>query len=328
MSLANEDDENLNHSSASSDGEFSDPLCVDVPTEGDSPSPSMSKEQQMVDSSSLLKAEHTMLPTKKKLSQWLTFYVKFCSSAGNQDKLLKVLQWSLWLLANTTTNNKSPRQRWMGAISDELSWARYVTRLLGLPVAVEAAANDSWTLSTSTTHSSCSSRNNVYRAIGKILSYSMVAYHPLEMLAYLQWKKPAAATAAASSSKQSKWHQPERWSYLSCRFWLAYTAAELTQCVLHWRELQKQKHLLEEAKKNDNENQQSDAVSTTSIRELDAQISNTQLQAVRDALFLLPCLHWSLTDWDTKPWLRPHTVNTLMWAESIVSLYQAVKNQL
>lgn len=301
------------------------------------------KGQRQIDAAAAAKtATRIALLSKKKLQQWLAFYVRFCGSAGNQDKVLKVLQWSLWLLANTTarTARKTPNQHWMGAISDELSWARYVTRLLGLPVAVEAAANDSWTLCSS---SSSKSSRSVYRALGKILSYSMVAYFPLEMLAYLQWKKPAAAAAAAASSSRSKWHQPERWSYLSCRFWLAYTAAELTQCIWHWRELQQQKRLLEEAKKNDDDddaqyssdnhdtsstNNNDAAAHAHSIRALDAQMADARLQAVRDALFLLPCVHWSRSDWDTRPWLRPHAVNALMWAESVVSLYQAVKNQL
>ena len=317
--MAKDEEENLNLGDSSSDGEFSDPLCVDVPTDdplklsGSSSSDEKEKEAP-------LETTTPSTPTVKKTAiircfqQWLAFYVKFCSSAGSQDKLLKVLQWSLWLLANTTITaggKKSPNQRWMEFLSYEVSWARYVSRLLGFPVALEAAVNDSWALDKS---------SKLYRTIGRVLSYSMVAYHPLEALAYVQWRKPPSNN---NDTPKSKWHQPERWSYLSCRFWLAYVAAELVQCILQWRTLQEQKRLLEQSKKKD------ESITTSvSVLQLNAQLSNTQLQTVRDALFLLPCLTWSLKNWDTKPLLTTHTVTTLMWAESIVSLYQAIRNQL
>ena len=268
------------------------------------------------------------------LRRWLTFYVKFAGSAGNQDKLLKILQWSLWLMAHTggassrTSHNVNTisKQQWMSRISDQLSWARYATRLLGFPVAVEAALTDSWTLDKS---------SPVYRTIGKILAYSMVGYHPTEMVAYLQWQKPAPPPASSSAgfdnqaesavSTKRWWHAPPAtWSYISCRFWLVYIGAELTQCILQWRELRAQKVALEEAKKQDSSG---DNTSSSSIPDLNTQLANVQLQTVRNALFLLPCIHWCLPKWDTQPWLRPYTVNALMWGEAVVSLYQAIQNQ-
>jgi Peroxisomal biogenesis factor 11 (PEX11) len=311
--------EEENHGDSSSDGEFSDPLCVEVPSSTDDPlklsgSSSDDKEEEAPLEKTFRTPTRKAKTTIQCFQQWLPFYVKFCSSAGNQDKLLKVLQWSLWLLANTattarTSGKKSPNQRWMEFLSYEVSWARYVSRLLGFPMALEAAVNDSWTLDKS---------SKLYRAIGKILSYSMVAYHPLEALAYVQWRKPPPTNNDTTTPVKSKWHQPERWSYLSCRFWLAYVAAELVQCILQWRTLREQKRLLEQSNNKTEE----------SLAQLNAQLSNTQLQTVRDALFLLPCLTWSLKNWDTKPLLKPHTVTTLMWAESIVCLYQAIRNQL
>lgn len=315
-----------NSSSSDSDGEFSDPLCVDAAdaNHNDEPertTPATDEAHNVM--SSLVGSDVTPKRLWQSVKQFLAFYVRFGGSAGNQDKLLKVLQWSLWLLANTggRHNHQTQSGRWMGRISDEVSWARYVTRLLGLPVALEAAVSDSWTLDDKK-----SNNRIVYKVIGKILAYSMVAYHPTEMLAYLQWKKPAAAAATNGSSKgRRRVVTPERWSCLSCRFWLAYTAAELAQCVLRWRELRARRLRLEQAKKNDDD--ADDDVGSSSLRGLDAQLADVRLQTARDALFLLPCVHWSLPRWDTKPWLRPATVSALMWAEAVVSLYQAVRNQ-
>jgi len=317
-------------SCSSSDGEFSDPLCVDAEEEDGGPmeaSPSTvtahpNKKPSLWVRSGINKAAF--------LRRWLTFYVKFAGSAGNQDKLLKILQWSLWLMAHTGPSsfsnnvNTISKQQWMSRISDQVSWARYVTRLLGFPVAVEAALTDSWTLDKS---------SPVYRTIGKLLAYSMVGYHPTEMVAYLQWQKPAppassSAVADYQGELKKKWWQapPATWSYISCRFWLVYIAAELTQCILQWRELRARKLALEEAKKQDSST--AGDKSSCSIPDLNAQLANVQLQTVRNALFLLPCIHWSLPKWDTQPWLRPYTVNALMWGEAVVSLYQAIQNQL
>jgi hypothetical protein len=36
----------------------------------------------------------------------------------------------------------------------------------------------------------------------------------------------------------------------------------------------------------------------------------------------LPCINWSLPNWDIDPMLPENVVNGLMWLESIVCLYQ------
>ena len=56
------------------------------------------------------------------------------------------------------------------------------------------------------------------------------------------------------------------------------------------------------------------------------QQQNLRLQILRDLLFTLPAIHWSLPNWDTNPWLSEPIVNTLMWLESVVCMYQGVKS--
>jgi hypothetical protein len=55
-----------------------------------------------------------------------------------------------------------------------------------------------------------------------------------------------------------------------------------------------------------------------------AVVKHLQLQLVRDLLFTLPAIHWSLPHWDTDPWLPEPIVNTLMWLESVVCMVQSI----
>jgi hypothetical protein len=55
--------------------------------------------------------------------------------------------------------------------------------------------------------------------------------------------------------------------------------------------------------------------------------TNTQLSLARNALMVLPCLNWSRSDWDTAPFfVSNETINRLLWAESILTMYQAWRN--
>jgi len=251
------------------------------------------------------------------LRRWLTFYVTFCGSPTNQDILLKVLQWSLWMMAHTGELLHNQNKQWISRISEQLSYARYAMRLLGFPMALEAALTNSWALDKSST---------VYRVIGKILAYSMAGYYPTEMVAYLQWLAPDAAAdgSSATAEPSKKWNIPDTWSHISCFFWFVYVVAELTQCILQWLDLRAKKWCLEKAKKRDN-----DTTTTvcSSVSELSNQLINIRLQTARNTLYLLPSFYYSFPNWVTRPWLRPYTVSALMWCEAVVSLYQAIWNQ-
>lgn len=319
------DNKNLIYSNA----EFLDPIGIEASCSVRFPATTTKSPETnfLAEESTITTATTAASATKfTTIRNWLTFYSKFCQSSRNQDNLLKLLQWSLWMVSyyysgkqsrNTYYYNASI-QKWISKFSDEISWARYVTRLLDFPVAVEAAMNDSWTISAKKD----SSLTNSYRFLGKVLAYSMVAYHPTEAMAYWLWKKPSSVTFA---STKYQW-KAETWSYISCRFWLTYTLAELTQCLLQWRDLHQQKIHLEkiEGTKEDLSTS-SEFMRTRGLSLNKQQLLQVQLQTIRDALFLLPCIHWSLPKWDAKPWLSPHMVNTLMWCEAVVCMYQAIQ---
>jgi hypothetical protein len=106
---------------------------------------------------------------------------------------------------------------------------------------------------------------------------------------------------------------PETWSYLSCRCWLTYVITELIQSYIQYKELKIIEQNNGQLKMNTNDQKQ--------------QKQHLVLQCVRNLLFMIPCYTWSLSNWDTKPVVSLRTVNTLLWLESIVSLYQAIITQ-
>jgi translation initiation factor 2 beta subunit (eIF-2beta)/eIF-5 len=283
------------------------------------------------------------------LQKYLAFYIKFVATPVNQDKLLKLMQWSLYMcsLAVIARRNKNASNlhssQWLHKLYGEVSWARYILRILQFPMALDAVLNNSWTTQAavkcdaSPTTGDPSTTQRIYNVVGKVLSYSMLLYYPTELMAYLLWMKPpnplSTTTAVAKQQilctdgiclvEKRRWLSlyappqlstwtPEKWSYLSCRCWLAYVAAELIQCVVQYKELLPQVP-------NDE--------GLSSNRDLERQRRMIVLQGVRNALFLLPCLQWSLPKWDTQPLCPTYTINTLMWFESLVSLYQAILAQ-
>lgn len=258
--------------------------------------------------------EQSSTSDTNKVKDWLAFYARFTSTAGNQEKLLKLLQWSLWMIGAflaATTPLDSDVAGWLKKVSCDVCYARYVTRLLGWPVALEGAVTGSWA-----TSSSDRRFDRVYKFLGQVLAYSMVGYYPAEHIAFAMWMKPT------ESGTVLNW-TAETWFYWSMRFWLAYLIAELAQSVLQWYELSSQRAKLLYAKKTDNDGE---PLNTSELGYLDTQLFNTVMLLLRDALYLLPCIHWSLPSWDTQPWLPLCIVNSLMWSESVACLYQALKN--
>jgi hypothetical protein len=171
-------------------------------------------------------------------------------------------------------------------LSGDISWARYLTRFLSFPVALEAALSGSW-----------GGSGNQNKSLGKAMAWAMLAYYPLEHLSYLKWQAPDLFSKTKQSSRLA-----EKASAWSCRFWWAYALLDLIRSK---RALQQQ--------------QQQDNTAITSRR-------TERLQIVRNALFFLPMIHWSLPNWDRDPWLSPEAVNGLMWLESVVCFYQGMQS--
>jgi hypothetical protein len=247
-------------------------------------------------------------PPLQRLRRFLKFYISFVASASHQDQALKVLQWTLWLLSTSCSPTRSQARGILRKYYLDIGYVRYATRLFGLPAAFEAALSGSWAASSQ-------SHPGLHRQLGRILAASMLGYYPAEHGAYALWMMPPNSTISA---KHQVNRTAERLSAWSCRFWLIYIMAETVQCAFQWKELRDE----QQQQVGDSDETAKDRAST-----LKNAVVNTQLQLSRNALFFLPCINWALPNWDRQPWLPEHFVNTLMWMESVVSLYQSVRRQ-
>lgn len=207
----------------------------------------------------------------------LQVYSSYVANSYNQDKMIKIIQYSLWMLSHFYRGSIRDA---LTKLSGELLWARYATRLVALPTALEGIQSGSW---------------GSPKVLGKAMAWSMLLYYPLEYVAYVKWKAPQLG----ANSPKTPHRLAERASAWSCRCWVAYIVLDIVRSTLALRP----------------------NLSPSS----DTQ-RNERLQIVRNALTFFPAVSWSLPKWDTQPWLSDITFNSLMWLESVVCMYQSLKN--
>jgi hypothetical protein len=293
------------------------------------------------------------------LKYFLSKYLQFIKIPHRQDSILKTVQYSLWLLSkfyrNTVIPGNTKRHHIPHRMSDalmklsgEISWARYVLRFFGLPAAIDGVDIRSWAL-----------ENNSKR-LGQVMSWTMIAYYPLEHLAYLCYKAPsvswlpycAITTSNACKNDVDSISNNDRYNHFSsrlaskasawsCRFWLTYLILDIYRCTLSLRELKQNPHQTSKSDdlasssasdKNENNNNNNNN-KLTQINKQDSEVATVRtdvrtehLQIVRNILFFLPAVNWSLPNWDTQPWLHNDLVNGLCWIESMVGLLQGVRD--
>jgi Peroxisomal biogenesis factor 11 (PEX11) len=269
--------------------------------------------------------------TRSRLDRFLQGYTKFMGPGIHQDRGLKLLQWSLWMFSYYATNdNQKPILRdALKKLYNELSFARYVIRLLQLPTALEAARSGSWSAA-----SSLDSHKSIHKILGQVMAWSMIGYYPLEHGAYVQWQAPRLLFPKTGGPSRLA----EKLSAWSCRFWLAYIVAEMVQCYLKLREESQKLQAIGHQKKTDehsdddddddeeDSNNNNQRQITTSAPPNLAAMRSLRLQIVRDCLFAIPALQWALPNWDTDPWLPTPVIHTMMWLESVVCMYQSITN--
>ena len=256
----------------------------------------------------------------------LKSYTQYMAVAGNPDKGLKFLQYTLWFASHICRSASTvPSRRPIGTfanvslffskLSSHLSLTRCGLRLLEFPVALEALVHNSWMVQSRTLSSShFAGWDNI---LGRLLAMSMCLYYPMEHIALFH---SVVATRRLPNSEKLRPPQ-EWWSMWSCRRWLAFTVLELFQCALQCHELrQEQKRALSiQSNKPEDVSPSSDV----NIDQNHKAQRHLQLQVLRNILCTLPALHRSLPHCDTKPWLPPTSVQFLLWLESLVCVYQS-----
>ena len=226
-----------------------------------------------------------------RLQQRLQFFVTFCNSSTNQDIVIKVLLWPLFLLG-------------LDKLAYQVSYARYVTRFLGLPAALDAALHNSWNATSENAFF-----DSIYRWLGKFLALSMVLYYPMEHAAFLLWVQPT--TSGSEDITALWWMDGNTWSYISCRCWFVYVLADLTQCLLQLVELSQNKFRNKSAY----------------LDVLDLSVLDRLHQLARNVAMLYPSMYWSMPQSTTgvHPLLSSSaTVYALMWVEGLLHLHQSL----
>ena len=316
---------------------------------------STQSEQEEVTCKTVGDKKHSTLKFLKLL---LSRYLQFIQSPHRQDSILKTVQYSLWLLSKFYRNSGTTKRQIPLRVAEsllklqgEISWTRYVLRFFGLPAAInDVDLNLKTSLSTD--------NNFNQRLLGQVMSWTMVAYFPLENLSYLFYKAPeirwlpcavpstpkiedATSCQNIDSRKTTGYYYSSArlasaTSAWSCRFWATWIVLDILRCTLVLRDIQQTSHSSSGTAKralDDNDEVNHKEIDKeeepTQHQDGDKEIATVRtehLQIVRNMLYLLPAINWSLPQWDTQPWLSGDLVNGLCWLESLVGLYQGVRN--
>ncbi|CAB9504038.1 Peroxisomal biogenesis factor 11 (PEX11) [Seminavis robusta] len=255
------------------------------------------KEEE--DAKAQFKVKESASTKKPSVGRFLQGYKGFVWPGANQEKLLRCLQYSLWMISFFLLEDCAKLAR-------ELESARYILRFHGLPPALEAAQSGSWSFSSAR-------YPKLQQFLGKLLAWTMVGYYPLEHAACLLWFSPKLIFPTSFPVGLA-----EAFSMWSCRCWLAYVVVEILQNGLKYCEETQKARKYVEQKKDDSEGVQS------AMPPRPAMMKYLRFQLVRASLHLLPAMHWSFHNSDIDPWLSLPFVNTLMWLESVVCMVESI----
>lgn len=241
-------------------------------------------------------------------------------------------------------------------LSGEILWTRYLLRWFGLPAALEGAITGSWV-----SDSKLLGKVMAYTMIGyyplENLAYT-VWKAPTFPLQYIVPQRLLRTMISPNNKKEQDRTMTTTYTYdpskfasrasaWSCRFWLAFIVLDAVRSmmVLHKLQDEEAKEQEEDAESSkgigsqndDDENNDGDdddeTTSAAAARQkqrkklvVDGLVRTERLQLVRNFLYSIQAVQWSLPNWDTQPWLPPDIVNGICWLESIVGMYQTVRN--
>mmetsp|Transcript_14725 Transcript_14725/g.17929 ORF Transcript_14725/g.17929 Transcript_14725/m.17929 type:complete len:320 (-) Transcript_14725:1127-2086(-) len=249
------------------------------------------------------------------IDKFLQSYSKFTSKSTNTERGIKLLQWSVWLISQITKNNPrfskdtSPSFR---KFYNDLSMMRFVLRLYGFPLALDAVLKPGSWAGVPPNGSEWKDRRII--KLSNIMAWSMLIYHPLEHIAYANWTMPKLLPKV-NGNKLCAW---------SCRFWLVFIVSDWVSSHLKNSELEGEKQLLlckYSATDFDDEEKQKVA---SDIQTIEKSMKINRLQILRNICFAPPCYNWSLDNWATDPVMSENAVNGFSLAEAIVCMYQTL----
>lgn len=240
--------------------------------------------------------------SSEKIDRFLSLYCKWTASSTLTERGIKMLQWTAWLLSQLTKDKYKILSPCLRKLYSDLSIMRYVLRLYGIPTAIEGIRSGS--------RSGGTWKDKRIKLLGNVMAWSMAAYYPLEHIAWAKWTMPQLMPKVDGN----------RFSAWSCRFWMVFIIAEMTNSVLKNKELGEE---LRSIDKRANDSDDSEAAISKS-NAIEKSMHMNRLQIMRDILFTGPCINWSLDEWATNPWLSENWCNGISFTEALTCMYQSV----
>mmetsp|Transcript_18973 Transcript_18973/g.24647 ORF Transcript_18973/g.24647 Transcript_18973/m.24647 type:complete len:297 (-) Transcript_18973:497-1387(-) len=271
----------------------------------------------------------------------------YFGSAAVQDKCLKLISYMCWFLSRTIKNRNYAQDNRLEEICKDLRgiythlfMARYATRLFGTFSCLEAIKSGSWGVwgeayeygddearqEDDDVFLSLSSRR---KWLGKFMAWCMLLYYPCEHVTYAKWIAP----------KLFKRINAEWWSAWSCRFWGLYVIADTLGSIAKVRigsrrrkQIVNEMHMLQplpgwnrkDVQYNGHDVDERQLWLKCELIQWDKRIYLERLQLIRNALYCLPLLSWSKSDWERNPMLPEEVINSLCLGESIVCFWQSI----
>ena len=289
--------------------------------------------------------------------------IQINSTVTGLDKSVKLLSFTFSFIACFSPKFRADPGETMTKSLDKLAstfnFHRYILRFVtGVPMSIEGAVNNSW--AQAPTDLPCGGvskcENAIVNFIDKSMPYSMLAYMPLEYVAFIYWTAPLLFKDNSTPSlkdggfasrllglSDKTFNFPDTgniFSSASCVAWLWYI---LGDCVVQGERVVRLTKEVEnyERRKNCEECNSSriseksldksvDSVEpllsseeTKVVEALYDDLFNSRVLLLRELLYIVPCLHWCNPNFGKRPLIGKKVENVLMFSEAALTMWQA-----
>mmetsp|Transcript_12524 Transcript_12524/g.26589 ORF Transcript_12524/g.26589 Transcript_12524/m.26589 type:complete len:293 (-) Transcript_12524:2255-3133(-) len=238
------------------------------------------------------------LVTLRQFDSFLTSYCEYTSNTAAVNIGLKLLVYTLWLLAWATDSPENTFSSSMYVLSEEFYMMTFAIRFPGILEAVEGFRTGSWA------DGSWEDPRIVFIA-KYFMAGSMLFYYPFDHMVYLGWTVPKLVPVDA------------QWCFsYSCRFWVVYLIADLIVCRLKILELRRKKTVLQICGISEIKRE-------IEKQTIECKLRYIRIQRLRSFCALLPAIKWSFDNEKEALSEEEVFVNGLMLIEAYMALYQA-----
>jgi len=189
------------------------------------------------------------------------------------DNILRVISYSSLLLAsfikNRNGNKDTANVLFLTDFFAKLTDARFINRIIGLPATLESLFE----------HASGKPDNSIASLLGKIMTWSMIIYHPIEHIWFLSTLKGSIFNINS-----------DLWSQWSCRAWAVYVICDAIGTLMRSEAVSKEIKTLSTDKTMDKGEKQQ------KLAELKTKKQRLGIWATCIVCDFLMATHWSVED--------------------------------